>query len=302
MSARKNSENQASIVSDPTVRRVSVPQGVTPAIVRRVSSSYRTSILGSEGLRSKSELVSRWKPDSTKVVLLAITRGEKFPSFVGTIDVEFGGATAQLVDLRGIDFRELKLEGVDLSYCALDYCRIDHAKFTDIQIQYSRLCGASLNRSILLRMQASPLDAAGAHFDGVQIKDSFLQGSSFRGANFSGTRFIDCIVGESEGLHSSLLEEPLKTAVKEKFSPSLKKTLIGKVISDKRAKTVTVLVERRVRHALYNKIVAKSSTYHVHDENGTFKRGDVVEIAEVKPISKSKSWTVKRLVSKATIL
>jgi len=59
---------------------------------------------------------------------------------------------------------------------------------------------------------------------------------------------------------------------------SLKRTLIGKVVSDKRAKTVTVLVERRVKHALYGKIVAKSSKYHAHDETGQYNLGDTIEI------------------------
>ena len=54
---------------------------------------------------------------------------------------------------------------------------------------------------------------------------------------------------------------------------SLKRTLIGKVVSDKRAKTVTVLVERRVKHELYGKIVAKSRKYHAHDEKGEYKMG-----------------------------
>ncbi len=64
---------------------------------------------------------------------------------------------------------------------------------------------------------------------------------------------------------------------------SLKRTLIGKVVSDKRQKTVTVLVERRVKHELYGKIVAKSSKYHAHDENGEYKLGDVIEITESRP-------------------
>jgi small subunit ribosomal protein S17 len=76
------------------------------------------------------------------------------------------------------------------------------------------------------------------------------------------------------------------------------RTLIGKVVSDKRAKTVTVLIERRTKHELYGKIVARSSKYHAHDENGQYKAGDVVEIAESRPISKTKSWVVTRLVQK----
>jgi len=80
---------------------------------------------------------------------------------------------------------------------------------------------------------------------------------------------------------------------------SLKRTLIGKVVSAKRAKTVTVLVERRVKHELYGKIVAKSSKYHAHDEKGEYKMGDMIEITESRPISKTKNWVVTRLVEKA---
>ena len=80
---------------------------------------------------------------------------------------------------------------------------------------------------------------------------------------------------------------------------SLKRTLVGKVVSDKRAKTVTVLVERRVKHELYGKIVAKSSKYHAHDENGEYKIGDMVEITESRPISRTKNWVATRLVQKA---
>lgn len=80
---------------------------------------------------------------------------------------------------------------------------------------------------------------------------------------------------------------------------SLQRTLIGKVVSDKRAKTVTVLVERRVMHELYGKIVAKSSKYHAHDEQGVYKLGDVIEITESRPISKTKNWVASRLVEKA---
>ena len=77
------------------------------------------------------------------------------------------------------------------------------------------------------------------------------------------------------------------------------RTLVGKVVSDKRSKTITVLIERRTKHELYGKIVAKSSKYHAHDENGEYKMGDLVEIAESRPISKTKSWVVTRLVEKA---
>ena len=77
------------------------------------------------------------------------------------------------------------------------------------------------------------------------------------------------------------------------------RTLVGKVVSDKRSKTITVQVERRTKHELYGKIVARSNKYHAHDERDEYKTGDVVEIAEGRPISKTKSWTVTRLIEKA---
>ena len=78
--------------------------------------------------------------------------------------------------------------------------------------------------------------------------------------------------------------------------------LIGTIVSDKRSKTVTVQIERRSMHDLYGKIVARSSKYHAHDEKGEYKLGDVVEIAETRPISKTKAWVVTRLVQKAAVV
>ena len=80
------------------------------------------------------------------------------------------------------------------------------------------------------------------------------------------------------------------------------RTLVGKVVSDKRSKTITVLIERRTKHELYGKIVAKSSKYHAHDEKGEYKLGDTIEITESRPISKSKNWIVTRLVEKAVLV
>ncbi len=77
------------------------------------------------------------------------------------------------------------------------------------------------------------------------------------------------------------------------------RTFVGRIVSDKRAKTVTVLVERRNAHELYGKIVAHSRKYHAHDEKGEFKMGDMIEITESRPISKTKNWVATRLVQKA---
>ena len=80
------------------------------------------------------------------------------------------------------------------------------------------------------------------------------------------------------------------------------RTLVGRVVSDKRSKTITVLVERRVIHELYGKIIGRSRKYHAHDEKGEYKMGDLVEIAETRPISKTKNWVVTRLVEKAVLV
>ncbi|MEL7729344.1 30S ribosomal protein S17 [Citromicrobium bathyomarinum] len=77
-----------------------------------------------------------------------------------------------------------------------------------------------------------------------------------------------------------------------------KRILIGTVSSTKTDKTVTVLVERKVKHPLYGKIIRRSKKYHAHDEKNEYELGDIVRIEETKPISKTKTWAVKdRVVS-----
>ena len=80
------------------------------------------------------------------------------------------------------------------------------------------------------------------------------------------------------------------------------RTLQGKVVSDKMDKTVTVLVERKVKHPLYGKVIRRSSTVHAHDEQNQYGIGDVVVIAETRPLSKTKSWVVTELVEKARLV
>jgi small subunit ribosomal protein S17 len=73
------------------------------------------------------------------------------------------------------------------------------------------------------------------------------------------------------------------------------RTVTGKVISDKMDKTVTVLVERRVRHPLYGKYITRSSKLHAHDEKNECKIGDVVTVYETRPLSKTKTWALLRI-------
>ena len=77
------------------------------------------------------------------------------------------------------------------------------------------------------------------------------------------------------------------------------RTLTGKVVGDKMDKTVTVLVERKVMHALYGKIIRRSQKFHAHDEKNECHVGDTVLIQECRPLSRTKSWRVTQLVQKA---
>jgi small subunit ribosomal protein S17 len=79
----------------------------------------------------------------------------------------------------------------------------------------------------------------------------------------------------------------------------IRRQLTGRVVSDKMDKTVTVLVERRVPHPLYNKFVGRSKKYHAHDEKNEYHTGDLVLIEECRPVAKTKAWRVVKLVEKA---
>ncbi|MDX9705980.1 MAG: 30S ribosomal protein S17 [Azospira sp.] len=81
-----------------------------------------------------------------------------------------------------------------------------------------------------------------------------------------------------------------------------KRSLVGRVVSDKMEKSVTVLIERRVKHPLYGKIIVQSKKFVAHNDNNEAKAGDLVEIEETRPISKTKSWRVSRLLEKAVVV
>lgn len=76
-------------------------------------------------------------------------------------------------------------------------------------------------------------------------------------------------------------------------------TVQGRVVSNKMDKTVTVLVERQVKHALYGKYIRRSSKLHAHDADNSCHEGDVVRVAEIAPMSKTKNWQVVEIVARA---
>jgi len=77
------------------------------------------------------------------------------------------------------------------------------------------------------------------------------------------------------------------------------RTLTGRVVSDKMDKTITVLIERRVKHPIYGKYVKRSTKFHVHDETNQCRIGDTVTIRETRPLSKTKAWTLVAVVERA---
>ena len=83
---------------------------------------------------------------------------------------------------------------------------------------------------------------------------------------------------------------------------TLTRTLVGRVSSNKMDKTVTVVVERKMKHPLYGKFIVKSTKYHAHDETNQFNEGDLVEIEETRPLSKTKSWSVTKLIEAARVI
>lgn len=88
----------------------------------------------------------------------------------------------------------------------------------------------------------------------------------------------------------------------EQESNKITRALTGRVVSDKMDKTVTVLVERRVKHPLYGKVIRLSKKYHAHDEANECREGDTVVIEECRPLSKTKAWKVTKLVEKARLV
>jgi len=82
-------------------------------------------------------------------------------------------------------------------------------------------------------------------------------------------------------------------------SSKILRTVTGKVVSDKMDKTITVMVERRVKHPLYGKYLTRSTKLHAHDENNECGIGDVVAISESRPYSKTKTWKLQEVVEKA---
>ena len=82
-------------------------------------------------------------------------------------------------------------------------------------------------------------------------------------------------------------------------SKSNPRVLTGRVVSDKMNQTITVLIERTVRHPLYGKIIRRSTKVHAHDEENSARVGDAVKVVECRPISKSKTWRLVEIVERA---
>ena len=82
----------------------------------------------------------------------------------------------------------------------------------------------------------------------------------------------------------------------------VRRALVGRVVSDKMDTTVTVLVESRVKHPLYGKYITRSAKYHAHNEDNAAKDGDLVEIEECRPMSRTKTWRVAKVLEQARVI
>mgnify|MGYP002737920130 FL=1 len=82
----------------------------------------------------------------------------------------------------------------------------------------------------------------------------------------------------------------------------MNRTLVGRVVSDKMQETATVLVERRVKHPMYGKVITRSKKYHAHNANNDAKMGDLVQIVECRPMSRTKTWQIAKLLERAVVL
>ena len=82
----------------------------------------------------------------------------------------------------------------------------------------------------------------------------------------------------------------------------MNRTLVGRVVSDKMQETATVLVERRVKHPMYGKVITRSKKYHAHNANNDAKMGDLVQIVECRPMSRTKTWQIAKLLERAVVV
>ena len=85
----------------------------------------------------------------------------------------------------------------------------------------------------------------------------------------------------------------------ENTNRNLRKTRVGRVVSDKMERTIVVAIEDNVKHPTYGKIIKRTSKIHAHDENGECRIGDKVEVMETRPLSKTKRWRLVRIIERA---
>lgn len=98
---------------------------------------------------------------------------------------------------------------------------------------------------------------------------------------------------------SEAIANPLEAEATSDVQVADHSTLMGKVVSDKMDKTITVLIERRIRHPKYGKMIRRSTKLHAHDEHNTCGMGDIVRIRQTRPRSKTKTWELVNIVEKA---
>lgn len=180
------------------------------------STHYRSAI-SRPFHASRGQLVSRWSADAARAIRHALVEQGQPPDEHPTITVRFLGGFHQLSDLRGLDLSALTLHEADLAYCALDHVNLGRSTLTRVQLQYSRMIGASMRQCRLIDLQASPIDARQVDLTDAMIQDGFFMGSSFDRADFTRARIASDHLGICPGLPA---HAPLRRCQRAPSAPS----------------------------------------------------------------------------------
>lgn len=181
------------------------------------------------------DIKMRWKSqpewiDLQEDIRSALSRGAELPDNLTMLEVEFSGGIINLVDLRGIDLSNLSIGNVDLAYCCFDDADFSNTRFEGTYLQYSSMAYARFTSSNWTRVQASPISAIGAIFEGSHIHHSFLMRSNLDSVNFgdstiANTALTGSQMGWAKLSDAAHLDNVDITAASFKFAQEAKRLL-----------------------------------------------------------------------------
>jgi uncharacterized protein YjbI with pentapeptide repeats len=271
------------------------------------SNFYQTSVISPDNSQNEDDLRRRWGKDRTKAIKHAIINNVDLPRIFPQIEVEYAGKIIKLEDLRGIDLSGTEIGEYDLAYCALDFSNMEDCVFKGTHFQYSRLIKASLKRTKLFNVQASPIDGRYLDFSKSTLTECFMSNS-----DLSQTRFLDAIMERCDLTESRITERAGKNRRKFVRSPSanpltrmtnfllvqvgnsmakkaregfvpvqVNQTHIGTVVALKENK-IEVEVVTVSKKKLRDKSPAKPRVFRVYRNTDKVELGEIVQISNVK--------------------